>query len=54
MTAPSDRIVTADYHESDAGETSIRPQVLDDFIGQSGVRQNLKVFIEAARTRGAP
>jgi Holliday junction DNA helicase RuvB len=52
MTAPSDRIVAADYRENDAGEMSLRPQVLDDFIGQSGVRQNLKVFIEAARTRG--
>ena len=52
MTGPSDRIVTGDYHEDDTGEASLRPQVLDDFIGQDGVRKNLKVFIEAARTRG--
>jgi Holliday junction DNA helicase RuvB len=52
MTAPTERMVTPDRREEDAGEMSIRPQVLDDFIGQSGVRQNLKVFIEAARARG--
>ena len=52
MSAPSDRVVAADYREDDAGERSLRPQVLDDFIGQSSVRQNLKVFIEAARSRG--
>jgi Holliday junction DNA helicase RuvB len=52
MTEPSDRMVAGDYREDDAGERSLRPQTLDDFIGQSGVRQNLKVFIEAARTRG--
>jgi Holliday junction DNA helicase RuvB len=47
-----DRIVASAYGEDDAGEKSLRPQVLDEFIGQSGVRQNLKVFIEAARARG--
>jgi Holliday junction DNA helicase RuvB len=33
-------------------ETHLRPQVLDDFIGQRQVRENLKIFIEAARARG--
>jgi len=35
----------------DAGEASIRPQRLTDFVGQQAVRENLGVFIEAARTR---
>jgi holliday junction DNA helicase RuvB len=52
VTEPADRIVTADQIEDDAGEASLRPQVLGDFIGQDGVRQNLKVFVEAARARG--
>jgi holliday junction DNA helicase RuvB len=52
VTEPSDRIVTADYNENDAGEASLRPQVLGDFIGQDGVRKNLKVFVDAARARG--
>ncbi len=38
--------------EDDAGETNLRPQVLDAFVGQEKVRANLKVFIEAAKTRG--
>jgi len=52
VTEPSDRIVTGDYNENDAGEASLRPQVLGDFIGQDGVRKNLKVFVDAARARG--
>ena len=35
-------------------EVTLRPQRLDDFIGQSGVKDNLKVFIEAAKMRGEP
>ena len=37
---------------TDEEERSIRPLVLDDFVGQDQERQNLKVFIEAARGRG--
>jgi len=33
-------------------DRALRPQVLDDFIGQAGARANLKVFIESARRRG--
>lgn len=33
-------------------ETPLRPDRLSDFIGQKGVRENLKVFIDAARSRG--
>jgi Holliday junction DNA helicase RuvB len=34
-----------------AGDTSLRPQLLTEFIGQRTVRDNLKVFIHAARER---
>jgi Holliday junction DNA helicase RuvB len=40
--------------EEDQGETSLRPQVLSEFIGQAKVCSNLKVFIEAARARHEP
>jgi Holliday junction DNA helicase RuvB len=40
--------------EEDQGETSLRPQVLSEFIGQAKVCSNLKVFIEAARARREP
>lgn len=33
-------------------ETSLRPLKLEEFIGQEALRSNLRVFIEAARTRG--
>lgn len=34
------------------GDRALRPQVLDEFIGQADARANLKVFIESARRRG--
>ena len=36
----------------DDPERSFRPLVLDDFTGQAAARANLKIFIEAAKTRG--
>jgi Holliday junction DNA helicase, RuvB subunit len=33
-------------------ENTLRPQSLDDFIGQDKLKENLKVFIEAAKKRG--
>jgi len=36
----------------DGPEASLRPLILDEFIGQERARSNLRVFIEAARTRG--
>jgi len=33
-------------------ESSLRPQRLDDYIGQSKIKENLKVYIQAARQRG--
>lgn len=35
-------------------ETTLRPQRLDDFMGQKNVKENLKIFIEAAKLRGEP
>ncbi len=50
MTKP-DRLVTTETREDDAGETSLRPLTLAEFIGQDQARANLKVFIDAARGR---
>lgn len=33
-------------------EKSIRPKLIDEYIGQSEVKENMKVFIEAAKMRG--
>lgn len=35
-------------------EESIRPQVLDEYVGQSEVKENIRVFIEAAKMRNEP
>ena len=45
------RLVTAARRDEDTAETSLRPQRLGDFIGQSQARSNLAIFIEAARGR---
>jgi Holliday junction DNA helicase RuvB len=37
--------------EEDAGEASLRPQNLREFVGQKASRENLSIFIEAARAR---
>ena len=47
-----DRVVAPGFSEEDAGEITLRPSELNDFIGQRAVRENLRVFIEAARGRG--
>ena len=45
----SDRLINATKREEDEAERSLRPQVLGDFVGQARARENLGVFIEAAR-----
>jgi Holliday junction DNA helicase RuvB len=44
-------MLAAVRREEDQGETSLRPQVLSEFIGQAKVCSNLKVFIDAACAR---
>jgi holliday junction DNA helicase RuvB len=46
------RLTEGERQEEDAGELSLRPQRLSEFIGQAQARANLKVFIDAARGRG--
>ena len=47
-----DRTVSATRREEDAVEVSLRPQTLEEFVGQKASRENLAVFITAARARG--
>lgn len=47
------RIIATDIMEEDYKvENSLRPKLLCDYIGQTKVKENLKVFIEAAKARG--
>jgi Holliday junction DNA helicase RuvB len=48
----TERHVEMTRRPEDAAESSLRPQALSEFIGQQRARENLKVFIEAARARG--
>ena len=48
-----DRIVSSNVNEADAAsELSLRPKTLDDYVGQSKAKDNLKVFMAAAKSRG--
>ena len=47
------RIVAPDYDKvSDENESSLRPKTLDEYVGQEKVKENLKIFLEAAKKRG--
>ena len=35
-------------------EKSLRPQTLDEYIGQTKVKENMRIYIEAAKKRGEP
>ena len=47
----SARVIAPDRREEDAAESSLRPLSLGEFVGQRQVRENLRVFIDAARAR---
>jgi len=49
MTTPK-RLLTGEKREEDL-DVTLRPQALGDFVGQQAARENLSVFIEAAKTR---
>ena len=49
------RAVAPEYTESDAEtEFTLRPQTLQEYIGQDKVKENLAIYIEAAKRRGEP
>ena len=48
-----DRIITSTYTTDDEDiEVSLRPRNLDEYVGQEKAKENLKIFIEAAKMRG--
>jgi Holliday junction DNA helicase RuvB len=50
-SSPGRKLVAPERREEDAAEATLRPQRLAEFIGQEQARQNLGVFIAAARAR---
>ena len=46
------RVISTDLMEEDYKiENSLRPKFLKDYIGQSKAKENLKIYIEAAKQR---
>ncbi len=52
MSAEVERFLAPDLGAADAAEGSLRPSRLEEFVGQPALRDNLRIFIEAARARG--
>ena len=53
QTESNERLVTGQHlPEEDSYELKLRPRLLKEFVGQSKVKENLTVAIEAARSRG--
>ncbi|WP_010251691.1 Holliday junction branch migration DNA helicase RuvB [Acetivibrio cellulolyticus] len=46
-----DRLIGCNVNEEDVDESSLRPRRLNEYIGQKKVKENLVVFIEAAKKR---
>ena len=51
----NNRIVSADRDESEKSfDATIRPQSLDEYVGQDALKDNLRIYIEAAKKRNEP
>ena len=48
------RMMSTEYLPEDDGDNPLRPRSMNDYIGQEKVKENLSVFINAARLRGEP
>lgn len=47
-------VPTIHDEDEEINETSLRPKTLNEYIGQTKVKENMKVYIEAAKKRGEP
>ena len=50
----SDRIVSTSQTSEDENEFSLRPKTMGEYVGQSKAKENLSIYIEAAKLRGEP
>lgn len=49
-----DRIIDSEEKIEDVFDKNIRPDSLDEYVGQEDIKKNLHVFIEAAKMRNEP
>lgn len=53
MTETRQRVISGQSYDEDVRlEASVRPKRFDDFVGQSRIKENLKIAVEAASSRG--
>ena len=50
--ATDERILDGELLPSDENENILRPTTLDEYVGQDKIKDNLRIFIQAARKRG--
>ena len=50
----NDRITSGEKMSDDSFEKSIRPESIDEYVGQTEVKENLNIFIKAAKMRDEP
>ena len=56
MQMETEKLVRPDVENEneEKQENVLRPKTLNEYIGQSKVKENMKVYIEAAKKRGEP
>ena len=54
FTVDPSRLVSPDASPADAEENSLRPKTLEDYVGQTKAKGNLRVYLRAAQQRGEP
>lgn len=54
MEENQEPLVTTSLTQADEGEGSLRPKTLTEYIGQQKAKDNLSVFVDAAKLRGEP
>ena len=50
----NDRLIDSDLKPEDIFDKSIRPESLDEYVGQEKIKENLRIFIQAAKMRNEP
>ncbi len=50
----TDRLVSPEMNRGEAEELTLRPRTLAEYVGQEKVKENLRIYLEAAKRRGEP
>ncbi len=49
-----DRLVSPEMNQGETEELNLRPHTLEEYVGQEKVKENLRIYLEAAKRRGEP